>query len=174
MNLGNGKNNIGIRTGKVSGGGADISNYTFESMNRIWWTGWWYPGQYAFQNLGHNTLSMAWYGGFVAGCDRIYANRTPDGSQRGNGSVAFYGLGGSGNNLDFEFAWEQAYIISGGRFENGNKFLKITDGAYSSVVVQGLAIHDYKDQNNIIEANMACSITLDGVHIAKAVYTTTS
>jgi hypothetical protein len=171
LNLGNGQNNIGIRTGAISAGGADISNYNFENMTVFGGASAGnpnvsIPGQYAFQNLGENTLSMVWYGGFVAFCDRAYSNRTPDGSNRGNGSAMFYGLGGSQNNIDFEFAWEQAYIISGGRWEGGNKFLRVSDGAYSSIVLQGLVIHDYKTDNQI-EANMATSLTLQGVQISK-------
>ena len=166
LNLGNGVNNIGIRTGGVDGGandGKDISNYNFENLtvfgNRV-------AGQYAFQNLGMNTLSMAWYGGFVAFCDRAYSNISADGSRRGNGAVAFYGMGGSHNNLDFYFAFEQSYIISGGRWEVGNKFLKTSDGAYASVLVEGLVIHDYTSEN-VIEAANATSLTLKGIQISK-------
>ena len=166
LNLGNGTNNIGVRTGAVDGGandGKDISNYNFENLivfgNRA-------NGQYAFQNLGMNTLSMAWYGGFVAFCDRVYSNISSDGTKRGNGAVAFYGLGGSHNKLDFYFAFEQSYIISGGRWEVGDKFLKTSDGAYASVLVEGLVIHDYT-QENVIEASNATSLTLKGVQISK-------
>ena len=166
LNLGSGVNNIGIRTGAVDGGandGKDISNYNFENLtvfgSRI-------AGQYAFQNLGMNTLSMAWYGGFVAFCDKVYSNISADGTKRGNGAVAFYGLGGSHNNLDFHFAFEQSYIISGGRWEVGSKFLKVSDGAYASVVVEGLVIHDYSSEN-VIEAANATSLTLKGVQISK-------
>jgi len=173
LNLGKGTNNIGIRTGAISGGNADISNYNFENMIVFGGGGRdgsgkvvSIPGQYAFQNLGDNTLSMVWYGGFAAHCDRVYANRTPDGSRRGNGSVMFYGLGGSGNNIDFEFAWEQAYVLSGGRWEAGNKFLRVSDGAYSSIVVEGLVIHDYSSDNQI-EALVATSLSLKGIQISK-------
>jgi len=168
LNLGSGTNNIGIRTGAVYGSEAgdnrDISNYVFENMTVFGTKG--VAGQYAFLNLGRNTLSMTWVGGFVGQCDRVYSNISADGQTRGNGSVAFYGLGGSGNNLDFYFAWEQAYIISGGRWEVGNKFLKTSNGAYASVLIEGLVIHDYTSEN-VIEANNAVSLTLTGVQISK-------
>jgi hypothetical protein len=168
LNLGNGQNNVGIRTGFVEGGGKDISNYAFESIvvfggGKLGQSGEaiTIPGQYAFLNLGDNTLSMVWKDGFVAGCDRVYSNKFE--SRRGNGSVMFYGLGGSQNNIDFEFAWEQSYIVSGGRWEGGNKFMLISDGGFSNVVVQGLTIHDYKANEGLIEARVAASIKLDGV-----------
>ena len=99
-------------------------------------------------------------------CDRVYTNVSRDGTKRGNGSVMFYGHGGAHNNIDFQYGFEQAYINSGGRWENGNKFLLVSDGAYSSVVLQGLVIHDYK-QDDIIQANVATSLTLQGVRFVK-------
>lgn len=166
--IGRNENTVGIRTGKDFPG--DISNYNFENMivfggGRTTSAGAdAIAGQHAFQNLGVNTLSMVWQGGFVAYCDRAYSNKA--GSARGNGSVMFYGLGGSQNNIDFEFAWEQAYLVSGGRWEGGNKFCRISDGAYSSVVLQSLVVHDYK-QDNQIEAQVATSLTLQGLQISK-------
>lgn len=165
--------NVGIRTGFVSGGGADISNYNFNNMI-VFGNGprgqsgppLFTPGQYAFQNLGMNTLSMCWYGGFVACTDRAYTNTQFNGTKRGNGSVAFFGLGGSQNNIDFEFGFEQAYFITGGRWEGGNKLVRISNGAYSSVVIEGLVIHDYKSDNQI-EAMVATSLTLKGVQVSK-------
>ncbi len=109
---------------------------------------------------------MCWYGGFVAFCDRAYSNINRAASLRGNGSAMFYGLGGSHNNMDFTFAWEQTYIISGGRWEVGNKFLQVVDGGHSSINIQGVVISDYK-QDEQIKLERACSLIMTAVQIVK-------
>jgi hypothetical protein len=166
LNLGDGQDNIAVRTGLISGGGADISNYAFESivvMGGGGLHGASIPGQYAYQNLGHNTLSMVWKDGFVAFCDRAYTNVSRNGSKRGNGSAMFYGMGGAHNNIDFSFNWEQSYIVSGGRWENGKQFMVVKNGGYSNIVVQGLTISNYHAPNNLFDIEVGCSLSLDNV-----------
>ncbi len=150
LNLGNKPNNVGFRLGHLSGGGADISNYQWENCvvfgSRL-------PGQVAYLVEGNNTLSNTWMGGFVAHCDKIYSNKSGAGarSDRGNGSVYFYGLGGSHNNTDFEVAFEQTYVISGGRFESGRRFLNVIDHSFhASITVQGCQINDYETKDGIL------------------------
>ncbi len=155
--LGTGQDNIGVRTGFQSVG--DISNYTFKDVaiygaaeadntsDGIQAT----PGQYGYQNLGTNTLSMQWVNGFVAGVDRIYTNIDRGRTTRGNGACYFDGLGGSHNNIDFEFTWEQTYQIENGRFEVGNKFILVTNnGAFSHVSVTNTTVHEYKGINGVL------------------------
>lgn len=173
LNLGDGQDNIGIRTGYQSPG--DISNYNFENII-VYGNGRTVgqgptsyvesvPGQYAFQNLGVNTLSMAWYGGFVAFADRAYTNISRDGLSRGNGSVSFYSLGGSQNNIDFEFTWEQSYLVSGGRWEAGNKFMRVRNGGFSNILVEALTIHDYKAPGGIFELQVGSALNLESVNV---------
>lgn len=167
LNLGNGIDNIGIRTG-AGGHHGDISNYNFQNIAVFGGGGQRgasIAGQYAFQNLGQNTLSMNWTTGFVAFCDRVYTNISRDRTQRGNASVAFYGLGGAHNNIDFEFAWEQSYYISGGRWENGQKFMRVQEGGQSNIVVSGLTVHDYHAPNNIFELLSGTSLHLNQVQV---------
>lgn len=169
LNLGNGTDNIGIRTGAGSHPG-DISNYEFNNISVFGGgglSGASIAGQYAFQNLGTNTLSMSWKGGFVAFCDRAYTNISRDRTSRGNASVSFYGLGGAHNNIDFEFAWEQSYIVSGGRWENGQKFMRVSAGGQSNIVVEGVTVHDYHAANNIIELLSGTTVHLDQVQIVQ-------
>lgn len=173
LNLGDGQNNIGIRTGYQSPG--DISNYNFENM--IVFGGGSsngsqtlaIPGQYAFENLGVNTLSMAWFGGFVAYCDRAYTNISADGQSRGNGASFFNDLGCSQNNEDFVFSFEQIYKISGGRFEAGNRFLRVTaNGAYSHSTVEAVTVHDYRGVNgNLIQIDGQGAVTIKNSMFAK-------
>ena len=150
LNLGNKPNNEGFRLGHLSGGSADISNYQWENCvvfgNRL-------PGQIAYHVEGNNTLSNTWMGGFVAYCDRIFSNVSGAGAkaERGNGSVYFYGLGASQNNTDFEFAFEQTYIISGGRFEAGGRFLEVVDhNFHASITVIGCQINDYEPADGVL------------------------
>ena len=129
-----GVNCVGWRTGHISGGGADISNYQWE--NCIVYGDNSSAGQIAYHNEGVNCLSQTWVGGFVAFCKRAYSNLSGAGASqsRGNGSVFFFGMGCSGNECDFEFTFEQAYTVNGGRFENGQKFLTTTAGSHHPAI----------------------------------------
>lgn len=167
LNLG-GANSSGWRTGHISGGSADISNYQWENCVVF---GSNLSNQIAYLNSGTNTLSQTWIGGFVAQCDRIYSNLSIAGtgatSDRGNGSVFFYGLGGSGNAIDFDFNWEQAYTIIGGRFEAGGSFLKTGYGSYNSAIsVINVQINDYTS-NYCFDLQTGASMVLDNCRMNK-------
>lgn len=179
LNLGNGEDNIGVKTGGETGHHGDISNWIFSNVavygaadndqiapiNAV-------PGQYGFQNLGMNTLSMKWDGGFVAGCDRAYTNIGRDinnpSAPRGNGSVYFDGFGGSHNNVDFVISFEQAYLIENGRWEAGNMFMIVTKhGAMSHVTINNLAVHDYNGVNGVlVDVQGQCSLVVDNCQFA--------
>jgi len=150
LNLGNKPNNDGFRLGHLSGGSGDVSNYQWENCvvfgNRL-------PGQVAYHISGQNTLSNTWMGGFVGFCDKIFSNKAGPGARadRGNGSVYFYGLGASQNNTDFEFAFEQTYVIIGGRFEAGGRFLNVVDHKFhASISVIGVQINDYEPHDGVL------------------------
>jgi hypothetical protein len=166
LNLGNKPNNEGFRLGHLSGGGADISNYQWENCVVF---GSKLPGQIAYHIEGANTLSNTWMGGFVAYCDKIFSNRSGIGasSERGNGSVYFFGLGASQNNTDFEFAFEQTYVISGGRFEAGGRFLDVIDHKFhASVTVIGCQINDYEPVDGVLMyMGTAGSLTVDNCNM---------
>jgi hypothetical protein len=168
--LGNGANNVGWRLGHKSGGGADISNYQWENCaaygnqdegNVV-------QGQVGWLFEGRNTLQNSWFGGFGAFLDRIYSNLSQPGTgatyQNGNGSVFFYGLGGSHNNVDFEIAAEQVYHITGGRFEVGKKFLLVPDGVEDpSITVNGVIVDGYSPPDgNIIHMGRSGTLILEG------------
>jgi hypothetical protein len=82
----------------------------------------------------------------------------------GNGSVFFYGIGGSHNNIDFEIAAEQVYYITGGRYELGKKFIVVRDGVEDPIItVTGCQVTDYDSPDgNVIHMGRPGSLTLDG------------
>ena len=168
--LGNGVNNVGWRLGHKSGGGADISNYQWENCaaygNQD--EGTVVSGQIGWLFEGRNTLQNSWFGGFGAYLDRIYSNLSQQGTgatyQNGNGSVFFYGVGGSHNNVDFEIAAEQVYHITGGRFEVGKKFLLVPEGVEDpSITVTGVIVDGYSPADgNIIHMGRSGTLMLEG------------
>ena len=166
--LGNKPNNVGFRLGHLSGGSADISNYQWENCSVF---GGRLPGQIAYLVEGNNTLSNTWMGGFVAHCDKVFSNKSGSGAknERGNGSVYFYGLGGSHNNTDFEFAFEQTYVIIGGRFEVGRRFLNVVDHKFhASISVIGCQIDGYEPHDGVLMyMGTAGSLTVDNCYMQR-------
>lgn len=156
-NLGDGVNNVGYRLGHASGGSnGDISNYQWENCvvygHRTEKS---VPGQIGWLIEGHNTLSNTWMGGFGAHLDKIFSNasqpETGARSPQGNGSVFFYGLGGSHNNIDFEIASSGTYLISGGRFEVGKKFLNVRNGSdHPSITVTAVQLSTYTPSDGCV------------------------
>jgi hypothetical protein len=169
--LGNGVNNVGWRLGHISGGYADISSYQWENCivngNEGGSEGV-ISGQVGWLLEGRNTLQNTWFGGFGLYLDKIYSNRSQVGtgatSDNGNGSVFFYGLGGSHNNIDFEISAEQVYYISGGRFEVGKKFLVVPHGVEDPIItITSVEVNDYNPEDgNIISMGRPGTLTLDG------------
>lgn len=168
LNLGDKPNNEGFRLGHTSGGSADISNYQWENCvvfgSRM-------PGQIAYHIEGQNTLSNTWMGGFVAFCDKVFSNKSGIGAKtdRGNGSVYFFGLGASQNNTDFEFAFEQTYVINGGRFEAGGRFLNVIDHKFhASITITGCQIDGYEPHDGVLMyMGTAGSLTVDNCNMSR-------
>ena len=166
LDLGDQPNNDGFRLGHNSGGGADISNYQWENCT-VFGTG--KPGQIAYHIEGNNTLSQTWMGGFVASCDRAYSNSAGSGAKydRGNGSVYFFGMGCSHNNIDYDINFEQTYLISGGRYEVGNSFLKTGVGSYhAAITVENVQINDYKS-NYLFDINTTATMVITNCRMNK-------
>lgn len=148
VNLGTQAGN-GWRLGHTSGGGADVSFYGWLNCNVNGNVGGTVTtGANGWLNEGGNTLNNYWFGGFGAYLDKLVSN---NGATTGDDSMFFYGLGGSHNNLDFEFATPGAYTISGGRFEVGKRFLSVTGASnHAAVSVQGINISTYAPADNIL------------------------
>ncbi|MDH4089182.1 MAG: hypothetical protein OEV74_15960 [Cyclobacteriaceae bacterium] len=166
LDLGNQPNNDGFRLGHNSGGGADISNYQWENCTVF---GTRKSGQIAYHIEGSNTLSQTWMGGFVAFCDRAYSNKSGTGAKdgRGNGSVYFFGMGCSQNNIDYDINFEQTYLISGGRYEAGGSFLETGVGSYhAAITVENLQINDYKS-DHLFDINTAATLVISNCRMNK-------
>jgi hypothetical protein len=172
-NLGDGINNVGWRLGHLSAGSYDdISNYQWENCavygHR---TGKIVSGQIGWLVEGPNTLSNTWMGGFGAFLDKIYSNfSTPDtraGTPQGNGSVYFYGLGGSHNNIDFEVACSGTYLISGGRFEVGKTFLNVRTGSdHPAITLTAVQLSTYTpDDGCVFNMDRPGTLILDGCRL---------
>lgn len=140
---------VGWRLGHTSGGGADISFINWQNCSVNGNSGGAVTtGSIGWLNEGGNTLNNCWYGGFGSFLDKMVSNQ---GATTGDDSMFFYGLGSSSNKVDFEFAAPGAYVISGGRFEVGKRFLTVTDASnHASVVVTGINISTYTPADGIL------------------------
>jgi hypothetical protein len=172
VNLGEGIDNIGVRLGNENGGNGDISHLTFVSVNVYGGGGLRgsgngpIAGQYAFQNLGHNTLANTWVDCFTAQCDRMFTNISRDGLKRGNSAVTFNACGGAHNGTDYVTSWEGPLNIFGGRYENGHgRFIETgTQGKYQQITVIGAIVKDYDAPGGyIVNIQRPSSLILDNV-----------
>lgn len=173
INLGNGIDNVGVRMGAENGGNGDISHYTFINVSvygggALRGQGDPIPGQYCFQNLGHNTLANLWVNCFTAQCDVMFTNSSRDGTKRGNSAVTFMACGGAHNGTDYVTAWEGPLNIFGGRYENGHRrFIEqknATAGKYQQITVDGAIVKDYNAPGGyIIDILRPTSLTLNNV-----------
>jgi len=160
--LGNGINNKGWRIGAVSqGGNQDISNITWTNCNV--WGGqvYGYSGQYGFHVNGGNSLQFTWMGGGATFCENAF--RLDSG-----GAMYLYGVGGSGNTVDFHMNYINTVTIDGNRWENGKTFLLIpgTD-SHPVVMCSNCHLGEYKPvtADYIMQSGSRGSIMFDGLHI---------
>jgi hypothetical protein len=171
--LGDGENNVGWRLGhKSAGSNDDISNYQWESCgaygNR---DGKIKPGQIGWLIEGHNTLANTWMGGFGSFLDKIYSNFSQPGTDadtpQGNGSVYFFGLGGSRNNTDFEIACGGTYLISGGRFEEGKVFLNVKPGSdHPAITITAVQLSTYRpNEGSVFKMERPGTLILEGCRL---------
>lgn len=153
VDLGTGVNNIGWRMDHVSGAGADISFLLWQNCsvagggNTSAVT---ISGQRGWVNEGANTLNLTWMTCFGAFLEKMVTNKSDTGatSAQGGGAMFFYGTGGGYNDTDFQFANTGTYLIDGGRFELGNKFLDVPySGNCPSITAANVDISDYSPSN---------------------------
>jgi Pectate lyase superfamily protein/GDSL-like Lipase/Acylhydrolase family len=166
-------NCVGYRLGHISGGTlGDISDMVWINC-RCLSTGA-FNGQIGWLVEGANALHMQWFGGFGSGLTKMFTNLSVSGtgatSDQGGGGQYFYGLGGSGNAIDFELANNATTVISGGRFELGKRFLNVTNSsAHMAVTVSGTAIDAYTPADGtLIYFDRPGTLIMDGVRVASA------
>ena len=170
-NLGDGINNVGFRLGHNSGGSnGDICHYLWQNCavsgnkNII-------EGQIGWLVEGHNTLANTWIGGSGAFLEKIYSNasqpNTNAKSQQGNSSVFFYGFGGSHNAIDFEISSGGTYLISGGRFEVGKRFLNVKIGSdHPAITMTAVQLSTYRPTDGcVFNMERPGTLIMDGCNL---------
>ena len=162
--LGDGVNNAGWRLGKVhQGDHADISQIMWVGCS-AWGGGENKPanisGHIGWDVVGSNTLQLTWSGGGGNFCDKLVRCQA-------GGSMFFFGLGGSHNNIDFHLNSNNNFFIQGGRFEVGKTFLKCdnADGGIS-FHLSTVELGDYAPPNGrVFDIDRASSIIIDGLRM---------
>lgn len=160
--LGSGTSQIGWRIGQVSGGGADISDLLWQTSSVYGGSTTPITGQEAWAVKGSNTLNNSLLNCFGAYLDTFYSNKSG-----GNGSIYFYGTGTSHNNLEFDIANNQTYLISGGRFEVGKRILTLETGSVApAITFQNTEFDGYTPTDGILfYMDMPGCLKLDNVNI---------
>lgn len=115
--------------------------------------------------LRNNVLVWNWYGGASYGVGTSFSNFRPGGGESGGGSMHWYGFGTAGCGVDFDFATAGNYLISGGRFETGKKFLQSgASGATGShaILISGVEISSYTPADNkVINLQSSTQLVID-------------
>lgn len=164
--------NIGFRTAQHPVGEAcDVSFIEWDNClitSEVAISG---TGTVGIQNWGQNGLNFVVVGGMWAFLNTGFqsagdpANVT---ESMGGGDHFFYGLGCSGNALDFDFNWNGSYLISGGRFENGINFVSLgrsTDPTPYSLKIEGVMVGQYNPAGFLIDIWSPAMVTVSGTFI---------
>lgn len=127
-------------------------------------------GDIGWQPLRRNNLGWTWIGGGASRILHIFSNHNPDdGEQHGGGSHSFYGMVATENECDFDLYAPGVFLISGGRFETGKRFLSLGAGGASfgaSVKVDAVNIASYTPSDGIVfSLGTAATLTLDSCSV---------
>lgn len=166
--LGAGVNNVGWRLGHVSGGAADVSFMEWRNCVAGGGASGGISGQIGWLDEGHNSCNHCWFNGFGWWLDKMITSVGASSQSAGNHFV--YGLGASGNALDFEEGAFGPLNIVGGRYEVGKRFYHSTAAGSACVLnVSGVQIVSYDPTDGIIfNCERQTSMHLDNVQIQKA------
>lgn len=111
------------------------------------------------QNVLANTL-ISCAGSYLA---KMFTNVPSAGAANplGGNTHFFYGCGASRNALDFEIFLPGTYLISGGRWEDGNQFLRTPGfGGPVEVTLDTVAINGYAPTGEQLIVNDGCPMSL--------------
>lgn len=131
-------------------------------------------GSTSYNNVGwnpqrNNCLVWNWYGGGGFYLGKSFSNVRPGGGEAGGGAMNFYGFGTSGNLWDFEFATAGSYLVVGGRYEAGERFMQVGGAGATSgftVDVRGTTIGGYTPSDGILfNLDAGVLLTLDSTTI---------
>jgi len=163
---GAGNNNIGWRAGISSTGAGDLSYYTFVNTRCNASSGT--SGTICWMPLRQDALNWVWINGGASSIANPFTETrlsTWSGSEKGGASMYFYGLANSlTSGTDFSLTDNGDYLISGGRFENGVRFLVAGDtgSAPVNVSVRDAMIAQYTGNvfGNIFTINGSVNLDL--------------
>jgi hypothetical protein len=139
--------------GFVLGGrnnGIDVSFCHYVNCHTGWGN---YSSNQGFVNAGSNSLAHQWFGCDTVGCNGAWSNRLPTG-KAGNASMHLFGCNGGYNQVDLQItASEGSFLIHGGRFEHGRRFLDTgsSNGRQSTAItLEGLTLGAYAPSDGIV------------------------
>lgn len=123
---------------------------------------------------GANALNNNVFGGYAYYVETGIGNRSTTGAAAtaGNASIFCYGYGSSHVSKDFDFASQGTYVILGGRFEVGKRFLNVDlNGslAGAEVVMDGCTLSSFVPDDDIIfYADGGSGIHMRGMEVRPA------
>lgn len=145
----------GWRIGHIDDtGNGDFSIVNFENCGTAF--GEVNTGQFHIVNEGANSLGYLIDGGHAYYCKVAISNlsTTGAGSSQGGGSFTINGFTTSHCDTDFQFLTVGNYVINGGRFEVGKRFLDVANGGGSnagvSITASGFLLASYVPSDNIL------------------------
>lgn len=117
---------------------------------------------------GSNILNLSWFASSVSFC-AVGWSTVPSAGSAGTGGgdcEYWYGCGGSYCDIDFELKTTGNYVISGGRWEEGRKFLSVPQTNYAGMMtlsITGMKLETYDPPSGrLFEIGCAIGLTLTG------------
>lgn len=112
-------------------------------------------GAYGWQALRPNCLGWQWFGCSASFLTKMFTNLNdlPGATVNGGASMHFYAMNTTNNETDFEFINQGTYVINGGRYEEGKRFLTVgvSGGTYTaSVGIYNATIASYRPTDSIV------------------------
>lgn len=117
---------------------------------------------------GSNILNLAWYSSSVSFCGVGWSTVPSSGAAGTHGGDCeyWYGCGGSYCDIDFELKTTGNYVISGGRWEEGRKFLSVPQTNYAGFMtlsMTGMKLETYDPPSGrLFEIGCSIGLTLTG------------
>lgn len=164
----------GWRFGHSADAATDFSYITFNNCTLSAPTGVTNNGDHVgFRVESANALHFQWFGGGVYNCHTGFSNIQSAGANssgiQGGPTMYFYGFGNSGVTLDFEIKTPGQYIVSGGRFELGQRFVELGKSISltgADVHVSSVTLASYAPTDGIVfNVGGSSTLMLDNVEV---------
>lgn len=129
-------------------------------------------------NEDPNGLILNFWGCAATNTSYGWSNTSTSGaaSVQGGPSMHFYGCGGTSNAMDFDFKNAGVYLISGGRWELGQRFLNVPSASTASFVyIDSAEIASYSPTDNqVFRFDKPGTLYLNNLHVKPSSGTFTS